>query len=75
MASFWMLQSAKVIPEAQNRRKDEIRDPMACLTFLQMLTRRDEALLNGRNTFFILDLVLDILNIVARLHLQSDGFA
>ena len=42
-------------------------------SILQLLSSEDESLLIGRNALLVLDLLLDILNGVAGLHLQSDG--
>ncbi len=42
---------------------------------LQLLASKDQALLVRRNTLLVLDLGLDIVNGVRRLHLQCDGLA
>ena len=42
---------------------------------LELLASKDQALLVGRNALFVLDLGLDIVDGVRRLHLQSDGLA
>jgi len=42
---------------------------------LELLARKDEALLIWRNSFLILDLTLDIVNRVRALHLEGDGLA
>jgi hypothetical protein len=41
----------------------------------QLLACKDQALLVGRDALLVLDLGLDILDRVGRLHLQSDGLA
>ena len=42
---------------------------------LQLLPREDEALLVGRDALLVLDLLLHVLDRVARLHVQCDGLA
>jgi len=42
---------------------------------LKLLSGEDQPLLIGRNAFFILNLLLDVLNGVGALDLQSDGLA
>eukprot|EP00168_Porphyra_purpurea_P021874 TRINITY_DN9_c0_g1_i5.p1 TRINITY_DN9_c0_g1~~TRINITY_DN9_c0_g1_i5.p1 ORF type:complete len:162 (+),score=5.59 TRINITY_DN9_c0_g1_i5:382-867(+) len=42
---------------------------------LQLLARKDEALLVGRDPLLVLDLRLHVVNRVRRLHLQRDGLA
>jgi len=42
---------------------------------LQLLPREDEALLIGRDALLVLDLLLHVLDRVARLHVQRDGLA
>ncbi len=42
---------------------------------LQLLAGKDEALLVRRYTFFVLNLLLHILNRVTRLHVQRNGLA
>lgn len=42
---------------------------------LQLLASKDQALLVRRNTLLVLDLGLDIVDGVTRLHLQGDGLA
>eukprot|EP00968_Pinguiococcus_pyrenoidosus_P002138 scaffold111_cov252-Pinguiococcus_pyrenoidosus.AAC.6 len=42
---------------------------------LQLLAGEDEALLIGRNAFFVLDLGLHVLDGVRRLHIERDGLA
>jgi len=42
---------------------------------LKLLASEDESLLVGRDTFFILDLSLDIVNGVTGLNIQGDGLA
>ena len=42
---------------------------------LQLLARKDEALLVRGNTLLVLDLRLHIVNRVGRLHLERDGLA
>jgi hypothetical protein len=42
---------------------------------LELLARKDEALLIRRNAFLVLDLALDVVNRIARLDLKSDGLA
>merc|ERR1719464_2050847 len=44
-------------------------------SIFQLLSSKDQSLLIWRNTFLVLDLCLDILNGITRLHLQSDGLA
>jgi len=44
-------------------------------SIFQLLSCKDESLLIGRDTFFILDLSLDVLNGVRRLNIKSDGLA
>merc|ERR1711872_1064199 len=41
-------------------------------TIFQLLAGKDQTLLIGGNSLLILDLSLDILDAVARFHLQSD---
>jgi len=43
-------------------------------SILKLLTGKDKSLLIWRNTFFVLDLCLDILNSVCWLNIESDGF-
>ena len=40
---------------------------------LELLTSKDQSLLVGRNTFLVLDLGLDIVDGIERLHLEGDG--
>ena len=42
---------------------------------LELLASKDEALLVGRDALAVLNLLLDILNRVGRLHIQRDGLA
>ena len=42
---------------------------------LQLLAGKDEALLVGRDALLVLDLLLDILDAIAALHLKGDGLA
>jgi len=42
---------------------------------LELLARKDEALLVGRNSFFVLNLGLYILNSITRLYLECDRLA
>merc|ERR1711971_1119367 len=44
-------------------------------SIFQLLSSKDQSLLIWRDTFLILDLCLNILNGITRLHLQSDGLA
>jgi hypothetical protein len=44
-------------------------------TVFELLPREDKTLLIRWNTLFILDLRLHVVNCVARLDFQSDGFA
>merc|ERR1711970_881532 len=44
-------------------------------SIFQLFSSKDQSLLIWRNTFLVLDLCLDILNSITRLHLQSDGLA
>merc|ERR1712121_457812 len=44
-------------------------------TILKLLSSKDETLLVWRNSFFILDLGLNVLNGITGLHLQCDGLA
>jgi len=44
-------------------------------TVLKLLAGEDETLLVGRNTFLVLDLGLDVVDGVRRLHLKGDGLA
>jgi len=44
-------------------------------TILQLLSRKDQTLLIGRNSLFVLDLGLDILDGVRALDLEGDGFS
>jgi len=46
-----------------------------CATILELLPGKDEALLIRRNAFLILDLRLHVIDRIARLDLQGDGFA
>ena len=46
-----------------------------CTAILELLPGKDEALLIRRNAFLILDLRLHVVNRIARLNLQGDGFA
>jgi len=43
-------------------------------TILELLAREDEALLIGGDALLVLDLGLDVLDRVGRLHVQCDGF-
>ena len=40
---------------------------------LELLARKDQALLVGRNTLLVLDLLLDVVDGIGRLDLESDG--
>ena len=40
---------------------------------LELLARKDETLLIGRNTLLVLNLLLDILNLVGGLDVERDG--
>ena len=42
---------------------------------LQLLAREDQALLVGRNAFFVLDLLLHVVDGVGGLDFQGDGLA
>lgn len=42
---------------------------------LKLLASKDQTLLVGRNTLFVLDLALNVVDSVARLDLKSDGLA
>merc|ERR1711942_527502 len=42
-------------------------------SIFQLLSSKNQSLLIWRNTFLVLDLCLNILNSITRLHLQSDG--
>ena len=42
---------------------------------LKLLAGKDESLLVWRNTFFVLDLGLDVVNCVGGFNFQSDGLA
>ena len=42
---------------------------------LELLSSEDETLLIGRDTLFVLDFGLDVLDGVGCLHLQGDGLA
>jgi hypothetical protein len=42
---------------------------------LELLAREDQALLVGGNALFVLDLGLDVVDGVGRLHLEGDGLA
>merc|ERR1711931_133864 len=44
-------------------------------SIFQLFSSKDQSLLIWRNAFLILDLCLDVLNGITRLHLQSDGLA
>ena len=44
-------------------------------SILQLLPGKDQPLLVGRDPLLVLDLGLNVLNRVARLHLQGDGLA
>ena len=44
-------------------------------TVLQLLTRKDEALLVGRDALLVLNLGLDALNRVRTLHIKGNGLA
>lgn len=44
-------------------------------TVLKLLASKDQALLVRRNAFLVLDLRLDIVDSVARLHLEGDSLA
>merc|ERR1719464_532508 len=44
-------------------------------SIFQLFSSKDQSLLIWRDTFLVLDLCLDILNSITRLHLQSDGLA
>jgi len=45
-----------------------------CASILQLLAGEDQPLLIWRDSFLVLNLCLDILNGVGRLHLEGDGF-
>merc|ERR1712045_626663 len=42
-------------------------------SIFQLFSSKDQSLLIWRDTFLVLDLCLDILNGITRLHLQGDG--
>jgi len=44
-------------------------------SIFQLLTSKDQPLLVRRDTLFVLDLGLDVLNGIAWFHFQRDGFA
>lgn len=44
-------------------------------SILKLLASKDKALLIGRDTLLVLDLLLHIFNSVAGLHLERDSFA
>ena len=44
-------------------------------TVLQLLARKDQALLIGRNAFLVLDLLFDVVNRVRGLDFQRNGLA
>ena len=46
-----------------------------CTPIFELLSGEDQALLVGRNTFFVLDFALDIVDCVAGLDFEGDGFA
>lgn len=45
------------------------------MPILKLLASKDKTLLVGRDTLLVLDLYLDIINIVGRLDLKSNGFS
>lgn len=46
-----------------------------CTAIFQLLSGEDKALLVRRDTFLVLDLVLDVIDGVRRLHLEGDGLS
>jgi len=44
-------------------------------TILKLLSSEDQSLLVGGDSFLVLDLGLDIVNRIGRLHLEGDGLA
>jgi len=46
-----------------------------CPTIFQLLSGEDQALLIGGNTFLVLDLCLHVIDCIACLHVESDGFS
>jgi hypothetical protein len=46
-----------------------------CATVLQLLSSKDQSLLVWGNALLVLDLLLDVLNGIGSLHLESDGLA
>merc|ERR1719369_1594071 len=44
-------------------------------SIFQLFSSKDQSLLIWRNTFLVLDLSFDVLDGIARLHLQGDGLA
>ena len=46
-----------------------------CTTVLELLACKDQALLVRRNSLLVLNLGLDVVDGIARLHLKGDGLA
>jgi len=44
-------------------------------TILKLLSGKDEALLIGRDSFFVLDLGLDVVNRIGRFDIQRNGLS
>merc|ERR1711904_679065 len=46
-----------------------------CAAIFKLLAREDQTLLVGRDAFLVLNLRLDVVDRITRLHVQRDGFA